>query len=161
MKFVTIIICCLALIACEDDADDVTLSDDVLGGWSITNMGQFANADCSGDLDYTGWALAVAFGVSMEYSFNADGTVDVSTTAFGMTETETLSWDVDGDQLCIEGECETVDLSGDAITIVTSADAYCEDDMGDEIDGVTMTECEAAGNDWYEAACYEFTATRQ
>ncbi len=91
MKYFTILVCCLAMIACEDDKDETTLGDDVLGGWSITNMGQYANADCSGELDYTGWALAVAFGVSMEYTFNADGTVDVSTTAFGMTETETLT----------------------------------------------------------------------
>ena len=161
MKFLTVLICCLALIACEDDTDDVTLNDEVLGDWSITNMGEFANADCSGDLDYTGWGLAVAFGITMDYTFNADGTADVSTTVFGMTDTETVSWEIDGDQLCIEGECATVDLSGDTFTIGASEDAYCEDDMGEEIDGVTMTECEAAGNDWYGAACYELTATKQ
>ena len=161
MKYLTILVCCLALMACEDDADDSTLNEDVLGDWSITNMGQFANADCSGDLDYTAWALIVAFGVTMDYTFNADGTAIVSTTAFGMTETETVTWEVDGDQLCIEGECETVDLSGDVISIVTSADAYCEDMDGEEVDGVDMTACDAAGNDWYEAACYEVTITRQ
>ena len=161
MKYLTILVCCLALLGCEEDAKDEGLSTDVLGSWSITNMGEYANADCSGEVDYTGWALAVAFGISMEYTFNEDGTVDLATSAFGETQTETLTWEVDGDQLCIEGECETVDLSGDSFTIVTSADAYCEDDMGEEIDGVTMTACEAAGNDWYEAACYEITITRQ
>lgn len=161
MKVLTLLACCLVLFACEEDADDSTLSEDVLGGWSITNMGQYANADCSGDMDYTAWALAVAFGMSMEYTFNADGTVDVSTTILGMTETESLTWEVDGDQLCIEGECETVDLSEDELTFVTSAEAYCEDADGEEIDGVEMTACETAGNDWIEAACYEITISRQ
>ena len=36
-----------------------------------------------------------------------------------------------------------------------AADAYWEDDIGEKVDGVTTTACEAAGNDWYEAACYE------
>ena len=161
MKYLTLLVCCLALLGCEDEAEDKVLSDEVLGDWSITNMGEYANANCSGDLDYTGWALAVAFGISMDYTFNADGTVDISTSAFGMTDTETLTWEVDGDQLCIEDECETVDLSGDTFTIVTSTDAYCEDADGEEVDGVDMTACEAAGNDWYAAACYELTATRQ
>ena len=161
MKFVTVLVCCLALMACEDEADDSTLGDDVLGTWSITNMGEFANADCSGDIDYSGWGIAVAFGITIDYTFNDDGTVDFSTTVFGMTETESATWEVDGDQLCIEGECTTVDLTGDTIIITGSEDAYCEDADGEEVDGVEMTACEAAGNDWFEAACYEFTATRQ
>jgi hypothetical protein len=161
MKYLTVLICCLALLSCEEEAKDKSLSEEVQGDWMITNMGQFANADCSGELDYTGWALAVAFGVSMEYTFNANGTVDISTSAFGMTETETLTWEANGDQLCLEGECATVDLSGDTFTVIGREDAYCEDADGETVDGVDMTACEAAGNDWYEAACYQLTATRK
>lgn len=161
MKYLTLLICCLAILGCEEDAENEGLSNDVLGTWSITNMGEYANADCSGDLDYTGWALITAFGITIDYTFNDDGTVDLATSAFGMTETETSTWEVDGDQLCIEGECATVDLSGDTFTITGSEAAYCEDADGEEIDGVDMTACEAAGNDWNEAACYELTATRQ
>ncbi len=161
MKVITVLICCLALIACEDEADDPTLSDDIVGTWSITNMGQYANADCSGDLDYNAWSLIVAFGITMEFVFSTDGTGSINTTAFGMTDSEAFTWDVDGDQVCIEGECEELDIVDDSFTIALSEDAYCEDDMGVEIDGVTMTECEAAGNDWYEAACYEWTVTKQ
>lgn len=161
MKYLTLAICCMALLGCEDDAEDKSLSDEVLGSWSITNFGEYANADCSGDLDYTGWALAVAFGVSMEYTFNADGTVDISTSALGMTDTETLTWTVDGDQLCIESECETVDLSGDSFTLVSSEAAYCEDADGEVVVGTGMTACEAAGNDWVEAGCIEITISRQ
>jgi len=161
MKYITVLICCLALIACEDDAKETTLSDDLVGTWSITNMGQYANADCSGELDYTGWALITAFGVTMDFVFDDDGTGAISSTAFGMTESDDFTWTVDGDQVCIDDECETLEIVDDTFTVTASEDAYCEDDMGEEIDGMTMTSCEAAGYEWNEAVCYEFTATKQ
>ncbi len=161
MKYLSLLICCLALIACEEEASDPTLSEQLIGTWAVTNAGQYASADCSGDLDYTGWTQAIAFGVSMEFVFNEGGTGSINSTFFGMTDGEAFSWDVDGGQVCIDGICQTPDISGDTFVITVSEDGYCEDDTGEEVDGMTMTSCEAAGYDWYLAACYEWTATKQ
>lgn len=161
MKYFLLLICCFALISCEDEAEETTLSDDLIGTWAVTNMGQYANPDCSGELDYTAWGLSVAFGVTMEFVFNEDGTGSINSTAFGMTDSESFDWDVDGDQICIDEECASPEITDDTFTVMTSTDAYCEDEMGEEVDGVTMTECEAAGYDWNAAACYAFTATKQ
>ena len=159
MKWLTILVCCFALLGCEDDAKDE--ENELSGTWNLTNMGEFASADCSGELDYTGWAILVAFGGSMTYTFDDNGTLDVTTTVMGITETESATWELDGDELCVDDDCNTVDLSENTLTLTGTVEAYCEDMDGEEIDGVDMTACEAAGNDWYEATCYELTITRQ
>ena len=162
MKYLTLFLCCFVLMACEEeDSGEITLSDDLVGTWAVTNLGQFANADCSGDLDYTAWGIITAFDITMEVVFNEDGTGSIGTTALGMTEAEDFTWDVDGDRVCLDGECASPSIDGDTMTITQTTDAYCEDDDGVEIDGVTMTECEAANNTWYPETCSELTITRQ
>ncbi len=161
MRFMTLFTACMAILGCEEETGEPALSEQILGAWSITNMGQYALADCSGDLDYTFWAVATTIGFEMDYTFNSDGTADIRTTAFGLTDTSIVSWEIAGDQLCIEGECAAAELDGDTFTIVASEAAYCENDMGEVVDGLTMSACEAADYEWTAGVCYELTATKQ
>jgi len=151
----------LLLVGCEEEADVPTIDDIIVGTWSVTTMGTFANDDCSGAMDYTEWGLAQAFGITISFNFKAAGTVDMTVTGFGKAETETLDWTATDDQLCIDGECMSFTLSNDDKTLkfVDSEDAYCEDMSGEEVD-LNQTECGTAGNDWYEAVCYEYTMTK-
>jgi hypothetical protein len=40
----------LAFMACEDKKDEIST---LIGTWEISNLGEYANANCSGALDYT------------------------------------------------------------------------------------------------------------
>ena len=162
MKKLWIILPILILVmGCEEEAEESTIEDIFVGTWSVTNLGKYANANCSGDIDYTEWGIVQAFGITINLNFKNDGTLDFTTTAFGMTETETLTWTATEDELCIDDECINYTLSEDekTLSIVFTEDAYCEDGNGDEV-AMTETECGTAGNDWYDAACYMYTMTK-
>ena len=64
----------MILIACEDKNDDQD-GGSLVGIWELSNMGDYANADCSGEIDDAGWALASAFGLkaTMEFASNGKG----------------------------------------------------------------------------------------
>ena len=51
----------LGLLACEEKEEE-DLSPFV-GTWEISNLGEYANANCSGALDYSGWAFVQALGL--------------------------------------------------------------------------------------------------
>jgi len=54
LKKIIILLSLLAFFACEDNKDD---DSSLIGTWDLSNMGEYANADCTGELDNTGWAL--------------------------------------------------------------------------------------------------------
>ena len=162
MKKLILVLPFLLLFAtCEEEADDPTLEEIMIGTWKVTNMGVYENDDCTGALDYSEWAFAEAFGVAISFTFKSDGTLDLSVSMMGMTDIETVTWEVVGDEVVVEGENANFLLSSDnkTLTFIESEDAYCEDSSGDEVD-MTESACGTAGNDWYEAACYEYTLTQ-
>ena len=151
----------LLIMGCEDDAEDPTISEILTGTWTVTNMGEYANSDCSGDLDYNYWALAVAIGTNVEFVFNSDGTVDMVSTIFGETISETSDWSADENEICLDGECADYTLSddGNTITFSESTEAACANLDGDEV-ALDETACDEAGFDWFDASCAEFTLTK-
>lgn len=159
-RFLLLLPLLLLVVACEEDEADP--SEIMYGTWNVTNMGQYAEASCTGEVDYTAWAFAQAFGVTISFTFNDNGTMDMSSTIFGATETQTYDWNADTDEICIDGECVGYVLSnGDkTVTFTGTEDAYCEDVDGNEV-AMTETECGTAGNDWYESACYEYTLVKE
>jgi hypothetical protein len=161
-KLLLILPLLLVIGGCEEEAEEKTVEELLSGTWKVTNMGAFENANCSGSLDYTEWSIAQSFGVTMNFTFNSSGTVDIAATVFGISDTETLSWTATDDELCIDGECIGYVLSDDnsTLTFVESEDAYCEDMDGNEVE-MTEAECGSAGNDWYDEVCYELTMTKQ
>ena len=42
-------------ISCGDNEDEEVLS--FVGTWNLTFMGEYENADCTGDLDSSNWVL--------------------------------------------------------------------------------------------------------
>jgi len=160
-KLMLILPLLLVFMGCEEDAEDPTISEILTGTWTVSNMGVFADENCSGALDYSEWAFAQAFGITMKFVFKTDGTVDLTATVFGMPDTETMAWTATDDEICIDGECASYTLSNDNKTLkfIGSEDAYCEDTDGNDVD-MTETECGTAGNDWFESACYEYTMSK-
>ena len=51
MKKNIILAALLILFACEDNKDD---DSSLIGTWELSNMGEFANGDCTGEVDNTG-----------------------------------------------------------------------------------------------------------
>tara|TARA_B100000029_G_C17467971_1_gene920910 strand:+ start:88 stop:585 length:498 start_codon:yes stop_codon:yes gene_type:complete len=154
----------IIFISCGDNEDEEVSS--FVGTWNLTFMGEYENADCTGDLDSSSWALVQAFGMDASITFNEDGTAEVSISVFGNTETETGTWSESSDgSLMLDGvedEEGVLSVDGNTISLKDPSDAYCEDEDGEELPQYTdQSSCENAGNDWYEASCTLSEYTKQ
>ncbi|NQV51021.1 MAG: hypothetical protein HQ507_11020 [Candidatus Marinimicrobia bacterium] len=149
----------ILFLGCEEDP---TIDEVITGTWKVTNMGTYANSDCSGILDYTGWGFIQAFGITMTFAFNENGTVDMTSSGLGETDVQTGNWTATEDEICIDNECVGFTLSnGDkTIQFESSDDASCVDDNDVAFD-MTETECDNAGYYWTDAGWYVFTMTKQ
>jgi len=156
LKKIIILLSLLAFFACEDNKDD---DSSLIGTWELSNMGEFANGDCTGEVDNTGWALVQAFGMKVTMIIKSDGTGTYSA-AIG-TETQDVSLTWDENKICMMGECINYKVSGDSFSLDQQTEAYCEDDYGDETNHSTKAACESAGNGWIEASCTKMTFTKE
>ena len=157
MKKNIILAALLTLFACEDNKDD---DSSLIGTWELSNMGEFANGDCTGEVDNTGWALVQAFGMKLTMIFESDGTGTYSATA-GTDDIESVSLTWNAKEICISGECINYKVSGDSFSLDQQTEAYCEDDYGDETNHSTKAACESASNEWIEASCTQMTFTKK
>ena len=158
MKRSILLITLLAFMACEDKKDEIS---PLIGTWEISNLGEYANANCSGALDYSGWAFVQAFGFKINIVIKEDGTGTMTVTIGNEKEEAPLTWDDSKSQICVMGDCLTYKLDGDSFTIDQSQEAYCEDDDGDETNHDSQSTCEADGNTWEEATCSNMTFTKK
>ena len=154
----------MIFISCGDNEDEEVSS--FVGTWNLTYMGEYENADCTGDLDSSGWVLAQAFGMEASVTLDEDGTVEVSISVLGNTETETGTWSESSDgSLILDGgddEEGVLSVDGNTISFKSPSDAYCEDVDGEELPQYAdQSSCENAGNDWYEASCTLAEYTKQ
>ena len=149
----------LFIVSCEDKNDDES-GGSLVGTWELSNMGQYANENCSGSVDYTGFAFTQLLGLKVTMTFTSDGKGTYSTSAIGETFNLSLTWDENKSEICMAGiMCYEYKLSGSKFTMDMEEDAYCEDSDGNETDESDKSSCEAAGNMWNEATCsvQEFT----
>ena len=161
MKKIIIIILTslLAFFSCEDNKND---DSSLIGTWELSNLGEYANEDCTGEVDNTGWAWAQAFGMKVTMTIKSGGTGTYSATIGTETQDVPITWDENKTQICLMGiECLTYKLSGDSFSLDQRAEAYCEDDDGDETNHTTKAACESAGNEWFEASCTQMTFTKE
>ena len=156
----------MIFISCGDKEDEEVST--FVGTWNLTFTGEYENADCTGDIDSSGWALAQAFGFEVSITFDEDGTVEVSFSAMGNTETETGTWSESSngslimDDIADEGESISLSVDGNTFSVTAPSDAYCEDEDGEELPEYTdQSSCQNAGNDWYEASCTLSVYTKQ
>jgi len=154
----------MIFISCGDNEDEEVSS--FVGIWNLTFIGEFENADCTGDLDSSGWFFAQAFGMEASMILGEDGTAEVSLSVFGNTETETGTWSESSDgSLILDGgddEEGVLSVDGNTISVKSPSDAYCEDADGEELPQYAdQSSCENAGNDWYEASCTLTEYTKQ
>jgi len=154
----------MIFISCGDNEDEEVPS--FVGTWNLTFIGEYGNADCTGDLDSSGWVLAQAFGMEASMILGEDGTAEVSLSVFGNTETETGTWSESSDgSLILDGgddEEGVLSVDGNTISVKSPSDAYCEDADGEELPQYAdQSSCENAGNDWYEASCTLTEYTKQ
>ena len=162
MKKLILLLPLLLFLGCEDEATTPDIDTILTGTWNVTGLGSYPDANCTGTPDNTSWALAQAFGISMTFIFHADGTVDMTTTVFGDSDTQTLDWTADNTELCIDSECVTYTLSNDnkALSFHGVVEAYCIDANDDEV-ALGETACGEAGYDWNDAVCYLYSMAKQ
>ena len=154
----------MIFISCGDNEDEEVSS--FVGTWNLTFMGEYENADCTGDLDSSSWALVQAFGMEASITFNEDGTAEISFSALGNTETETGTWSESSDgSLIIDGGDDdegVLSVDGNTISVTVPSDAYCEDADGEELPEYTdQSSCEDEWYEWYEASCTLSEYTKQ
>ena len=154
----------MIFISCGDNEDEEVSS--LVGTWNLTFIGEYENADCTGDLDSSGWVLAQAFGMEASITLDDDGTAEVLISVLGNTETETGTWSESSDgSLILDGgddEEGVLSVDGNTISVKSPSDAYCEGADGEELPEYTdQSSCENAGNDWYEASCTLAEYTKQ
>ena len=163
-KALLLLIPLMIFISCEDEKEDEDVSAFV-GTWDLTFAGEYENADCTGDLDSTLWAFAQVFGMSVTMILDDDGTVEMTFSVMGETETETGTWseNSDGTSLTINGESQNVSMAsdGNSFSVTAMDDAYCEDSDGEETSYTDSTSCQAAGNYWIEASCSYMEYTKE
>ena len=147
----------LTFMACEDKKDEIEDKVDeispLIGTWEVSNLGEYANANCSGALDYTGWVFVQAFGYKITIVIKEDGTGTMTMIFGDEKEEEALTWDDSKSQICIMGDCLSYKIDGDSFTIDQPVEAFCSDDDGDQTNHDSQSTCEAAGNAWEEATC--------
>ena len=164
-KYLIFLISLLFFIGCADDNDDdANTSGDYDGTWNVTFMGDYANADCSGEVDSVGWAMASAFGLSQSLEIDGDAYIMTMTM---MGESESTSGDfseIDGNP-CLDGECISINwiTSGSVWSMDVEADAYCDDFDGNETDDTDQESCVANGSGytWWEASCTQTIFTKE
>ena len=156
MNKIIILLSLLAFFACEDNKDD---DSSLIGTWELSNMGEYANADCTGEVDNTMGALALAFGMKITMTIKSDGTGTYSITAGDVNQDVSLTWDEN--KICLMGECINYKVSGNSFSLDQLTEASCEDDYGDETNHSTKTTCESSGNEWVEASCAQMTFTKK
>ena len=152
------------MISCEEEKDNESSSNsNLIGKWNMSNMGEYENANCSGKIDYSGFALMQAFGVTQVMEFKSNGTMTLSMSVSGenMVLSVSATWTEGKNQFCAEGECIDFTVNGDILTYNGKSDAYCEDSDGNETDQTSESACMSAGNDWYEASCTLTEYTKQ
>ena len=149
------IISLIALMSCEAEKDDGEDGGSLVGPWELSNMGDYANADCSGNIDDTGWALASAFGLkaTMEFASNGKGIYTLS--FMGESQEVAMTWNSNSSQICMYGtQCFNYKINdSNKFILDTLSDANCEDDNGNETNYNDQSSCESAGNMWNPPSC--------
>ena len=159
LKKIIAIILMLFFISCEELNENEDKKS-LVGTWEMSNIGEYANADCSGAIDNNAWAMITALGMKATMEFSSDGTGTYSVSALGETEDVPLTWDESKSQICLMGaECLTYKLNDNKFTIDAPNEEYCEDDNGEDTSQTDQSSCEAAGNTWFPKTCQiqEFT----
>ena len=164
MKKTLLLITLFLFVSCEDKENEEVST--FIGTWNVTFTGEYENADCTGDLDSSNWVLAQAFGMEASITFDEDGTVEMSFSALGNTETETGTWSENDDgSLSIDGKdgYATLAADGNSFSVTAPSDAYCVDDDGEWYlsEYADQGSCEDAGNEWNEATCMYSEYTKQ
>ena len=162
MKKLLLLFTVAFMFSCEDEKDSEGSSNsNLLGKWNMTNMGEYENANCSGSIDYTGFAFMQAFGVTQIMEFKSNGTMTLTSSILGQNDVLSGTWTEGKNQFCQQGECIDFTVNGDVLTYNGQSEAYCEDSDGNETNETTESACTNAGNDWYEASCSVIEFTKQ
>jgi len=164
-KYLTFLIPIIFFVGCANEDDDASTSGDFDGTWNVTFMGDYANADCSGDVDTTGWALSAAFGISQVLEIDGDSyTMTVSMVGQVMESLSGTFSENEGSP-CLDGECISINwiTPGSVWSMDIESDAYCEDSNLEETSDTTQQSCEANGDgyDWYPESCTQSVYTKE
>ena len=104
--------------------------------------------------------------MSYTMAFNDDGTLDMTISVFGETQTESFTWSEssDGTSFSIDGVSGNISMAsdGNSFSVTDMFDAYCQDPYTyEETSHTDSTSCYDADNDWVEATCSFMEYTKQ
>ena len=164
MKKIIVLFSLLLAFSCEDL--NIAGKNSIVGNWELKNLGEYANADCSGTIDYSEWAVASAFKMLVTMELTSDGKGTYSVSAFGETQDMSVTWDESKSQICLMDEgCVTYKVSYDGtlsyLTFDTQDEARCVDDNDEETIDTDQSSCAVAGNKWEEAVCTQMEFTKE
>ena len=161
MKKIIVLFSLLIAFSCEDK-DEAEETSSLVGTWEMSNLGEYANADCSGTIDYSELAMSSAFGMKVTMKLTSDGKGTYSLSGFGETQDISVTWDESKSQICLMGvECLTYKVNDNKFTIDIQDEALCVDDNDEETSHTDQSSCEAAGNNWEEAVCTQMEFTKE
>jgi len=163
-KILMILVPLLFFVGCaDDDNDSSNTSGNYDGTWNLTFLGEYANADCSGDIDSTGWAFASAFGFVQTLEIDGESYTMTVSMAGEVMESLSGNFSETNGSPCLDGECISANwvTTGSVWDMDTESDAYCEDADGNDTSDADQTACESADNDWYSESCTQTVWTKQ
>ena len=91
---------------------------DLVGTWVLT--------DVEGEGDTVELVRALLPFMETTYTFDGEGTVTVSITSDGSTQSMNAKYSVKGDQLTVDGETGKFELSGDTLRMFLEEDGYTD-----------------------------------
>tara|TARA_A100001011_G_scaffold353523_1_gene395139 strand:+ start:1339 stop:1836 length:498 start_codon:yes stop_codon:yes gene_type:complete len=163
-KYFTLLITLILFIGCSNDEDESNTFSDFEGSWNMTFVGDYANADCSGSIDSTAWALSSAFGLSQVLEI--DGGSFTQTTLMAGQVMESLSGsfsEVDSNP-CLDEDCILINwiTEGSEWSMDIESDAYCEDPEMENTSDTSQESCESNGDgyNWFSAVCTKVVYTK-
>ncbi len=164
MKKYILLLSLFISFSCEDNDDKDAEGSELVGLWKMTNVGEYANANCTGDIDNSAFALMAAFGFEATMEFKTGGTGTYKVSALGDVQQLPLTWDGSKSELCLAGmDCYQYRLEGNKFNFDEKYEAYCENmQTGEELDQYgDKTSCNNSGNYWNEATCNTNEFTKQ
>ncbi len=149
-----LIIFALGIMACqkEDDEDDSPF----VGTWKVIEMGQYAVATCSGEIDDTEWRGAKGKGISITMELRDDGT-GTETITGPDAEVTNFAWYHQGETVCFLDGCYIYEMASNKLSffVNTKEEAFCMDEDYNVTGHSSKRDCENANtsNEWHPETC--------
>ena len=144
------------LLTCQDKEDEEVSP--FVGTWKVIEMGQYAVATCSGEIDDSIWRGAKGKGLTITMELRKDGTGTETITGPDAKVTN-FAWYHQGETLCLIDDCFAYEMPFNELSffINTKEEAFCMDEDYNVTGHASQRDCEAAStsNEWHPEECHK------